>query len=181
MIDMSDEPGGLEDLVRRLIRDELEHGGLEKLLKAKQLMEASGVVVKPEGAVLELIGGTANVTVEPEIWKPGSMGATMAPAVMRAEGTVSPQVVEALRSTYPALAAEIQKRPERATAILNLFAAMLGVLLYLLQLHAVQHPASPVTPEHITQLFDQSQHITVNQTTIINPPPPPPPAPGAGQ
>ena len=79
------------------------------MLKAKQLVEATGVVVKPEGAVLKLIGATMDVKVEPEIRVTGTMGATMARPTMQAQGTVSPDIVEVLRSTFPALATEIQR------------------------------------------------------------------------
>jgi hypothetical protein len=89
-MDMSDEPGELEDLVRRLIREQLAQGGLEKLLRVKQAMEESGTVIRPEGAVLKLVGGTVNVNVEPEVRVEGSLGAAMATPGMQAEGTVSP-------------------------------------------------------------------------------------------
>jgi hypothetical protein len=80
--------------------------------------------------------------------------------------------VEAVRSASPKLAKEIQIRsPRDAVAVINLFAALIQVLTALVTLYLALHPAAPVTPQQITQFFDQSVHI-VNQTTIVNPPPP---------
>ncbi len=134
-------------------------------------------MVKPEGAVLKLIGATVDVKVEPEIRVTGSLGATMARSSMQAEGRVIPKlVVDAIRTASPKLADEIETRdPTGAKQLVEIFTALIHLLAALVTLYMAQHPASPVTPEHITQLFDQSRHI-VNQTTVVNPPP----APGTG-
>jgi hypothetical protein len=91
---------------------------------------------------------------------------------MQAEGNVVPPVVvDAIRSASPELADEIQTRnPQDATQVINLFIALVNLLAALLALYVAQHPAAPVNPQQIVQIFDQSRHV-VNQTIVVNPPP----------
>jgi hypothetical protein len=114
-----------------------------------------------------------------QIIRPGGIPSAEAfgKPVIKADATVIPtEVVDAIRSASPKLADEIQTRsPEDATQAINLFIALINLVAALVTLYIAQHPASPVTPQQVVQLFDQSIHVT-NQTTIVNPPPPP----GAG-
>ena len=167
---MNAEPESIEDLVARLVREQLEQGRLEWLIKAQRAVEASFTLsVTPR-----LNFDVGPKRVDGALGGEGTLGGevTVVPLI-EAEATVIPaEVVNAIRSASPELADEIQARsPQDATQVINLYIALINLLAALLALYVAQHPAAPVNPQQIIQFFDHSQHIT-NQTTVVNPPPP---------
>lgn len=167
---MAEEPESIDDLVARIIREQLEQGGLDRLL------EVTKPYVATELNVNALVRGPKPAEVDAA---PGGRGTLSGEAkvvvipVIKADGTVIPaEVVDAIRSASPELADEIQTRnPQDATQVINLFVALINLLAALLALYVAQHPAAPVTPQQVIQIFDQSRHV-VNQTIVVNPPPP---------
>jgi hypothetical protein len=156
---MADETGGFLELVARLIREELEQGRMDSLVAAHEAL------LDPAAGNGNFLKAAAKVFIAPTMKAEATMPV---PEVV----VIPDEVVEAVRSASPKLANEIQIRsPQDAIAVINLFGALIQVLTALVTLYLALHPAASVTPQQITQFFDQSVHI-VNQTTIVNPPPP---------
>lgn len=188
MVVVVDEPVELEDLVRRLIREELQRGNLDKLIQAREAVEASFTLrVEPSIGVggAPVSPGSFSLSVTPrlgldvgpthQVIRPEGIASAevVVEPTVKAEAIVIPaEVVDAVRTAAPKLADEIQTRdPADAKRIIEMFTALVGLLTAFLLLYIAQHPAVPVTPQQIIQFYDQSQHV-VNQTTIVNPPPP---------
>jgi hypothetical protein len=180
---VADETEQLQALVARLIQDKLgQEGGFEDLLRAVREVEESFPARDESGNE----GGEPMRVDTPfagEGTLKGEVNAVVVPT-MKAVATLLPpeavvvpdKAVDAIRSAIPELADEIQARsPKDAAQVINLFAALVQLLTALVALYVAQHPAAPVTPQQVIQIFDQSRHV-VNQTIVVNPPPPP----GAG-
>jgi hypothetical protein len=87
---------------------------------------------------------------------------------------VPDKTLDAVRSALPELADEIHTRPQDATVLINVFAALVQLLATAVTLYQIIHPQAP-TPPQIVEIFNQTYNV-VNHTTIVNPPP----AAGAG-
>jgi hypothetical protein len=154
------EPKSLLDLIARFVREELEQGRFNSLIAAHEAL------LDPE------VGNGAFMKAA---FRALTVPTTEADAAMPVPETlvIPDEVVNVVRSASPKVANEIQIRsPQDAIAVINLFAALIQMLTALVTLYLAQHPANPVSPQQIVQIFDQSVH-TVNQTTVINAPPPP--------
>lgn len=161
---VADEPESIDDLVARIIREKLQQGRLDELFEVTQM-----TLLNPNA-----LRGPKPEPVEQFIRPAGIPSAeVVSEPVIKADATVIPaEVVDAIRTASPELADEIQTRnPQDATQVINLFIALINLLAALLALYMAQHPAAPVTPQQVIQIFDQSRHV-VNQTIVVNPPPP---------
>jgi hypothetical protein len=134
----------LEKLVARRIREQLGEGGLQKLIGARQQiqakMEASGTVTRA--------------------------------GELTAHGELTADAVAVVESASPELASDIRNlSPEHANLAINLYLALLQTLQFLLVLYQMVHHQPPTQPQ-IVQIFNQTT-IVFNHTTnnVINMPP----------
>jgi hypothetical protein len=173
---MADDTSRLEALVARLIQDKLrQEGGLEDLLRAVREVEQSfpardesgnegsePVRVDTAFAGEGTLKGAVNVVVVPTV----RATMTLLPPTL---GVVPDKTLYAVRSALPELADEIHTRPQDATVLINLFAALVQLLATAVTLYQIIHPQAP-TPPQIVEIFNQTYNV-VNQSTVVNPPP----------
>jgi hypothetical protein len=177
MMVVADETEKLEALVARLIQDKLsQEGGLEALLRVVREVEESFPARDEPGT-----GRGEPVRVDTAFAREGTLTAdakiVVAPTITAVATLLPPDVVvvpdktmDAIRSAIPELADEIQARsPRDRTAVINLFVALINLLAARVMLYVATHPAAPVTPPQIVEIFNQTYNV-VNQTNGVNAP-----------
>ena len=182
---MADEPEPLRDVVRRLIRQELEQGGLDRLLDAHQALAGSfNIAVHPRigmdagpppGAGSFSLSVTPRLSFGPagpepvdQVVRPVGIASAevVAEPTVTAEATLIPaEAVDAIRSGLPTLADEIEARSHRdGMFLLAVFMAFMALLQTAMQAYQLLHPQAP-TPPQVVQIFNQIYNA-------VNPPPP---------
>lgn len=185
VVAVADEPEPLRDMVRRLIRQELEQGGYDRLVEARQVVEASFTLrVTPSlGSMTPAVPpGSPGISVTPRL--SFDVGPKPTEQIIRPTGipseeafgepsVIPAEVVDAVRSASPALADEIQSRSshDEVMLILTIFGIVVAALQTAMQAYQFFNPQAP-TPTQVVQIFNQIYNM-VNPPSPVNPPPPP--------
>lgn len=178
---MADEPA--ENLVERIIREQLAEGGMDRLVQAQEAIQkiireqcerAVGTVsstlpvpqssVGPQGRlpgtvecrVPQVSSSVGSETVDAQVEVPTMM------AVIRLEPKLTVKVVPAIQEASPELADKIRlSDPQDAMLLLNLFMALMQVVQTLLTVYQITH-AEPPTPTQIVQIFNNTTNYVIN-------------------
>jgi hypothetical protein len=173
---VADEPESLKNLVARLIREELERGGLDRLIEAHQVVRASFTLqVRPSlgmDAGPPPGAGSVSLSVTPRLSFDvgstqtgqviGPKGIASAEVVVEptvtAEATVVPQnVIDAIRAAFSRLADEIQARDSHdAVFLLTAFAGLMAALQTAMQAYQFFNPQ---LPPPIVEIFNQTYNV----------------------